>query len=267
MRCVVQSTEYSVLSTRPDSALRTPHSALPPALRLGLRLVLGLSEAHARTICESRRAGPFASLADFSRRTGLGRAVIARLAEADTFGSLELDRRSALWQALAQEKKSQPLPLLAGLEDADEPLVELPRMTPQEETLADYQTSGLTLRAHPISFQRETLRGWGVAPAADLERLANDRYVRVAGLVLVRQRPGTAKGITFVTLEDETGTANLIIRQNIWQRYYQAARTASALIAHGRLQRQEGVTHVLVTRLEDLSQRLAGLRSQSRDFQ
>jgi error-prone DNA polymerase len=254
-------------SSSPSSSFIVHPSSFSFSLRLGLRLVLGLSEAHARQICEARRGGPFASLADFSRRTGLGRAVIARLAEADAFGSLELDRRAALWQALGQDKKRQPLPLLAGLDDPDDPLVDLPPLTAQEQTLADYQTAGLTLRAHPISFQRETLNGWGVAPAAALEQLDNDRYVRVAGLVLVRQRPGTAKGITFVTLEDETGTANLIIRQNIWQRYYQAARTASALIAHGRLQRQEGVTHVLVTRLEDLSQRLSGLRSQSRDFQ
>lgn len=237
------------------------------SLRLGLRLILGLPEAQARRICVVRREGPFASLAEFARRTGLGQATIARLAEADAFGSLELNRRAALWHALAQEKKPQSLPLLAGLDEADDPPIELPALSPQEEVLADYQTSGMTLRAHPISFQRETLKGWGVAAAADLEELPNDRYVRVAGLVLVRQRPGTAKGITFVTLEDETGTANLIIRQNIWQRYYQAARTASALVAHGRLQRQEGVTHVLVSRLEDLSQRLAGLRSQSRDFQ
>ncbi len=236
------------------------------SLRLGLRIILGLSESHACQIVEARREGPFTSLADFSRRTGLGQATIARLAEADAFGSLKLDRRAALWHALAQEKKSQPLPLLANLPETDDLLVALPPMTPQEETLADYQTSGLTLRAHPISFQRETLKEWGVSPAAQLEQFDHDRYVRVAGLVLVRQRPGTAKGITFVTLEDETGTANLIIRQNIWQRYYQAARTASALIAHGRLQRQENVTHVLVTRLEDLSQRLAGLRSVSRDF-
>jgi error-prone DNA polymerase len=233
---------------------------------LGLRLVLGLSEAHARQICAARRDGLFASLADFSRRTRLGSATIARLAEADAFASLKLDRRLALWHALAQDRKPEALSLLTGLEEADDPLVELPRMSPQEETLADYQTSGLTLRAHPISFQRETLAGWGVVPAAELQRLPHDRYVRVAGLVLVRQRPGTAKGITFVTLEDETGTANLIVRQDVWQRYYQAARTASALIAHGRLQRQQGVTHVLVTRLEDLSQRLAGLRCQSRDF-
>jgi error-prone DNA polymerase len=230
-------------------------------------LILGLSEDHGRHIDAVRRDGPFTSLADFTRRTGLGQAVISRLAEADAFGSLELNRRDALWQALAQEKKPRSLPLLEGLADADDPLAELPQMTAQEEVLADYQTSGLTLRSHPISFQRETLNTWGVVPAEELQRLANGRYVRVAGLVLVRQRPGTAKGITFVTLEDETGIANLIIRQDVWQRYYQPARTASALIAHGRLQRQEGVTHVLVARLEDLSQRLAGLRSVSRDFQ
>jgi error-prone DNA polymerase len=101
------------------------------------------------------------------------------------------------------------------------------------------------------------------------ERLAThpaNRHVRVAGVVLVRQRPSTAKGITFVTIEDETGVANLIVRQDVWQRFYRAARTAAALVAHGRLQRQGRVIHVLVTRLEDLSEMIRGLESQSRDF-
>ncbi len=97
--------------------------------------------------------------------------------------------------------------------------------------------------------------------------MKDGRFVRVAGLVLVRQRPGTAKGITFVTIEDETGTANLIVRMDVWERFYQVARTASAYIASGRLQNQQGVTHVLVSRLENMNESLAGLRSTSRDFQ
>jgi error-prone DNA polymerase len=247
-----------------DSATNHP---IPPALRLGFRQIVGFSEAHARAIEQARRDGPFRSLGDFARRTGLSRAVIARLAEADAFGSLEKNRRSALWHALAQEKQSHALPLFAGVEETDEADVELPQLAEQEEVVADYRTAGLSLRAHPMQFHRDLLNELRVTPAIALAELPNDRFVRVAGLVLVRQRPGTAKGITFVTLEDETGTANLIIRQNIWERFYRAARTAVALIAHGRLQIKDEVIHVLVSRLEDLSDRLPSLRSQSRDFQ
>jgi error-prone DNA polymerase len=139
-------------------------------------------------------------------------------------------------------------------------------MPPQEEVFADYRTTELSLRKHPMAFHREWLGAQKIEAAEALEWLPKNRMVRVAGLVLVRQRPGTAKGITFVTLEDETGVANLIIRPDVWQKYYRPARTASALIAHGRLQREHGVIHVLVTKLEDLSERLAGMRSQSRDF-
>jgi len=139
-------------------------------------------------------------------------------------------------------------------------------MSQAEEVLADYRTMGLSLNAHPMKFLRDGLERLGVAPAEQLKVLPNGRPVRVAGIVLVRQRPGTAKGITFVTLEDETGVANLIIRPTIWQRYRQAAHGATILLAHGRLQRQGPVIHVLATRLEDLSPRLGELGSQSRDF-
>jgi error-prone DNA polymerase len=238
----------------------------PQLLRLGLRMILGLAETHARTIEVARSAGKFHSLADFARRTGLPQAAVARLADASAFGSLQLERRQALWHALSLEKKSRPMPLFAAMAESDQHCELLPNMGEQEEVLADYQTCGLSLRSHPIKFQRQRLNEMQVSPAAELSVLPNDRFVRVAGLVLVRQRPGTARGITFVTLEDETGAANLIIRQEIWQRYYQAARTSAALIAHGRLQRKDEVTHVLVSKLEDFTAEIPGLRSRSRDF-
>jgi error-prone DNA polymerase len=139
-------------------------------------------------------------------------------------------------------------------------------MPPQDEVFADYRTTSLSLREHPIAFHREWLTSQQILPAGELVNTANGRMVRVAGLVLVRQRPGTAKGITFVTIEDETGAANLIVRPDVWQKFYRAARTASALVAHGRLQHQHDVIHVLVTKLEDLSELIRGMRSQSRDF-
>jgi error-prone DNA polymerase len=239
---------------------------LEMGLRLGLRQILGLPEAHGRAIEAARRWGPFLSITDFARRIGLGPAVISRLAAADAFVSLELDRRGALWQALAVEPPSHDLPLLKSLPPEDDPLVPLPQMPPQEEVFADYRTTSLSLREHPIAFHREWLTSQRILPAAELVNTPNGRMVRVAGLVLVRQRPGTAKGITFVTIEDETGAANLIIRPDVWQKFYRAARTASALVAHGRLQHQNDVIHVLVTKLEDLSEQIRGMRSQSRDF-
>jgi error-prone DNA polymerase len=139
-------------------------------------------------------------------------------------------------------------------------------MSAAEEVLADYRAQGLSLVAHPMEFLRDGLNHLGVSPAARLKRLPNGGPVRVAGIVLVRQRPGTAKGITFVTLEDETGVANLIIRPDVWKRWRSAALGATILLAYGRLQRQGRVIHVLTTKLEDLSSRMKELGSKSRDF-
>ena len=140
-----------------------------------------------------------------------------------------------------------------------------------EEVVADYRTAGLSLRAHPISFYREQLDRLGITPARRLVELPNDAPVRVAGLVLLRQRPGTAKGITFVTLEDETGTVNLVVHQHTWDRYYRIARRAPAWIAHGHIQttrenRSRPIIHVVVSRLEALAEQLRQLDVKSRDF-
>ena len=242
----------------------------------------GMSQAHGQRIEQARGDRPFCSLEDFTRRTGLSRAVATRLAKGGAFGSLGLDRREALWHALAQDGKELPLfdqgrvgcaHGSVELEtkhdvvgEAHPTSVNLPEMSAAEEVLADYRTTGLSLKAHPLEFLRPGLERLGVATAGQLKSLPNGGPVRVAGIVLVRQRPGTAKGITFVTLEDETGTANLIIRPDIWRRWRQAALGATVLLAHGRLQRQGRVIHVLATKLENLSDRLKDLGSQSRDF-
>jgi len=240
--------------------------ALHPALRLGFRLIRGLSQVHAETIVAARRDGPFRSVDDFTRRTGLSRSVLTRLARADALKSLGRDRRSSLWEALAQEKQGRSLPLLAGLAAEDELPVTLPKMDAEEEVFADYQTAGLSLRAHPISFYRHELDRLHITPAGKLPTVGNNTLVRVAGLVLLRQRPSTAKGITFVTIEDETGTANLVIRAHVWQRYYQVARGSAAMIAHGKLESKHSVIHVVVHRLEDLSAQLQQLKQKTRDF-
>jgi error-prone DNA polymerase len=140
----------------------------------------------------------------------------------------------------------------------------------EDEVVADYRSAGLSLRAHPISFHRRELAQLGITPAARLVDLANESPVRVAGMVLLRQRPGTAKGITFVTLEDETGTVNLVVHQHTWDRYYRVARRAPAWIAHGHVQttadRAAPVIHVVVRQLEALAEGLGALEVKSRDF-
>ena len=150
--------------------------------------------------------------------------------------------------------------------DDDEPQAELPVLNLQEQVYADYQSSGLSLRAHPIGFHREALSELGARTAKQLEECRNNSFVRVAGIVLLRQRPSTAKGITFVALEDETGVANLVVRQPVWDRYYRVARSSPAWLAHGKLERKESVIHVVVQRLEDLSEQMEQLQVRSRDF-
>ncbi len=139
-------------------------------------------------------------------------------------------------------------------------------MSPFEEVLADYGSAGLTLRQHPVSFLRPMLDELKVTQAGKLPTIDNGKRLKVGGIVLLRQRPSTAKGITFVTLEDETGMVNLIVRPEIWERDRKVARHAVAMIAHGVLQREAEVIHVLVSRLEDLSQQLGELSARSRDF-
>lgn len=261
-----------------SSSFVVPRSSLPSvrSLRLGFNMLQGASAAQIERIEEARRDGPFSSVEDFAQRTGLSRAVISRLAKAGVFGSLQMNRRTALWEALAQDHKE--LPLFDGKTEAAKPDIHhsafsiqhspafLPSMSPAEEVLADYRTAGLSLRAHPLEFLRADLERRRMVTAASLKTLPNGQTVCVAGIVLVRQRPGTAKGITFVTLEDETGTANLIVRPAVWRRYREAALGATLLAAHGQLQRQGNVIHVLTTKLEDLSPWLQQLGSQSRDF-
>jgi len=242
----------------------TNHKSAP--LRLGLRMLVGFSRADALRIEEARRQGAFESLEDFTRRTGLSRAVIKKLADADALASLGRDRRAALWEALAQEKQKRVLPLFDQLAAEDDRPVELPAMDLQQEVFADYKNVGLSLRGHPMEFYRQQLEQLGVTPAERLCSVPNNRKVCVAGLVLLRQRPSTAKGITFVTLEDETGTSNLVIRQAIWQRFYRTASHATALVAHGKCECKGSVIHVVVHRLEDLSERLCDLKTRSRDF-
>jgi error-prone DNA polymerase len=217
-----------------------------------------------KRITDTRQKRPYCSPDDLQQRTKLPAAIITRLARADAFTSLAIDRRAALWQALGQDNRE--LPLFADLADDAEPAAELPAMPRIDQVFADYRTTGLSLKGHPIAFYRPRLDKLRVVPAGKLGTSHDGRHLRVAGMVLLRQRPGTARGITFVTLEDETGQANLVIRPAIWEQYYKIARRSPAWIAYGRLECKESVIHLVVSRLEDLSERLREVNVRPRDF-
>ncbi|MEQ8846832.1 error-prone DNA polymerase [Botrimarina sp.] len=236
------------------------------ALRLGMRMVNALSQEAASRIVVERRHAPFASLEDFHRRTRLAKRDAEALADADAFASLGAGRRQALWLAMGREQSRAPRPLFDGLADDEPPADALPDEAGEEQVFADYRSLGLSLRSHPVAFHRERLDRLGVTPTEQLQDLAGGQRVAVAGLVLLRQRPGTAKGVTFVTLEDETGAANLIIHARTWERYYRTAKRSPAWIAQGELQHAEGVIHLVVWRIDSMTDRLGKLRMRSRDF-
>ncbi len=238
-------------------------------LRLGFNRIRGLRESVGLAIVEERQQrGPYRDLADFTRRTRLGQAMITQLADAGALESIVGDRRSAYWQALAQDRKSKDFSLLesTGADCDDELPIALKPMLPIEEVYADYDTTGLSLRAHPLSFVRDQLDRLRVTTARQLKDCVDGKFVRVAGVVLLRQRPSTAKGITFVTLEDETGSMNLVLKPEIWQKHYKLARQSNAWLATGVLENREGVIHVVVGRIDDLTQQVGGLTLRSRDF-
>jgi error-prone DNA polymerase len=231
------------------------------AVRLGWSTVKGFPGAAAELLVGERRAGPFTCYGDFVARTRFSTAVLSRLASVDAFRSLGLSRRPALWMSLAPRATQ---PLLTGLADESPP--RLPALSPAEEVIHDYHAQGLSLRGHPFAPLRAFLDAQKVVTARSLEDLKANRRCRVAGLVLVRQRPGTAKGTVFITIEDETGSANLIVWPHVWERYRRVGHHARALIAAGLLQKQDGVIHLIVDRLQDLTEQLPILGSRSRDF-
>jgi error-prone DNA polymerase len=155
--------------------------------------------------------------------------------------------------------------LFAELDD-DEPPAALPPMSPLEQVFADYRASGFSLKNHPMAFFRHELDQQRILRASELKTVDDGRRVRVAGIVILRQRPGTARGITFVTLEDETGVVNLVVRPQIWDRYYSVARGKPAWIAHGILESRESVIHLVVNRLDELSAKIGTPIVRSRDF-
>jgi len=228
------------------------------AVRLGLRMVKGLANEPAAALVAHRGDQPYKGLEEVWRRAGIPAAALERLAEADTFRGLGLDRRQALWAV--KGLADTVLPLFAAADAGRRPMPEIVEppapLAPMKEgceVVEDYGSTGLSLRQHPVAFLREDLRRRGMVACADLTRLRDGRRVIVPGIVLMRQKPGSAKGVMFITLEDETGVANLVL----WPDRYQAQRrlvlSASMLACHGKVQREGDVIHVVADRLEDLS--------------
>jgi error-prone DNA polymerase len=192
----------------------------------------------------------FSSLADFAARVAPKRDELERLAEAGALAGIDpraAERRSALWQVAALER--DPRSLFAGVAPRAEPSP-LPEMTPFEETLADYRASGMTTGPHAMTHLRSGLAARGVLPTAALRAVPDGRLVRVAGHVIVRQRPGSAKGFCFLTLEDETGTANAVLTPQIFERFRVPLHSSSVVEVSGPVQNVDGVIHVRVRALE-----------------
>ncbi|UIJ71907.1 error-prone DNA polymerase [Aurantimonas sp. HBX-1] len=233
------------------------------AVRLGFRQVKGLGEAEMTALVAARRAG-YDSVRDLWLRSGLKRATIERLADADAFGSLGLSRRDALWacRALDPNGAAERLPLFERAAAADlqvEPDAHLPPMPVGEEVINDYRFLSLSLKAHPVSFVRRELDALRVMPDEKLERHASGSRVSVAGLVLVRQRPGSAKGVIFMTIEDETGVANIIVWPKTFERFRPIVLGARFVRVDGRMQADHGVIHVVAETITDLTPLLMGV--------
>jgi error-prone DNA polymerase len=227
------------------------------ALRLGIRQIDGFREEWAQTIMQARKQGLFVSLDDLRRRTALPAAALDALAAADSVRSLELSRREGLWAAKGLPRAA-PAPLFAaaGLEEADGPPPSaLPKPPLSEEVVHDYETIRLSLKAHPVSFLRERLRRIGALEARQVPEIADGQRVRVAGVVLVRQRPGSSKGVVFLTLEDETGIVNVVIWPKIFEAHRPVVMGARMMLIEGRLQRavdsEGGVIHLVAETLVD----------------
>lgn len=240
------------------------------AVRLGLRMVKGLSNAHAAAIVTTRARLPFETIEDLWRRARVPVAALARIAEADGFRpSLGLARREAIWAI--RLLRDEPLPLFAAATDrqADEtpePAVALRPMAAGGDVVEDYRHVGLSLRDHPVSFLREDLRRRGIVTCQAAMDARDGRWLEAAGIVLVRQRPGSAKGVMFITLEDETGIANLVVWPKVFERFRRTILSAGTIAVRGRIQREGEVVHLVTQRLSDLSTDLAGIGKRDQPF-
>ncbi|WP_436485760.1 error-prone DNA polymerase [Chitinophaga sp. ARDCPP14] len=227
------------------------------ALRLGFRQIKGIGQEDVQSLIDRRDTGYTTIHA--LRDVGVTLITLEKLADADAFRSMGLDRRQALWEVSALHDR--PVGIFTGQpsESAAETQVQLPEMTVSEHVVHDYSATTLSLKAHPVSFVREKLQLLHIVSSKELDGVKNGAAVKVAGLVLVRQRPGTAKGVCFITIEDETGCSNLVVFQQLFDKYRKEILQARLLMVEGTLQREGEVVHIIVSCCYDLSKFLRQL--------
>ncbi|MGS1011189.1 error-prone DNA polymerase [Achromobacter anxifer] len=262
----------SALEALPEGhpgARRTAHPHAPatdgtrPAVRLGLSLIQGMREDAARRIEDARAAAPFADTGDLARRAALNRHDLNSLAAGDALRTLAGHRRQASWEAAASVQ-SRDLLRDAAIQETQAPQLSAP--SEGQTVAADYRSVGLTLRSHPVALLRPQLAARNFQPASVLNGYPDKRVARACGIVTVRQRPQTAKGVIFVTLEDETGPVNVVVRTELIERQRRELLGASLLGVYGSWQSVDGVRHLIAQRLVDLSELLGDLNTQSRNF-
>jgi error-prone DNA polymerase len=236
-------------------------------------MVKGLAKTDADAIVKARAGRPFVSVYDLWRCAGVSVASLVRIAEADAFKpSLKLKRREALWAIRAL--RDEPLPLFesastrdrVSVPEIDEPTVELRPMTAGSEVVQDYSHVGLTLRNHPVAFLREDLRRQRIITCREAMQSHDGRRVKTAGLVLVRQMPGSAKGVIFITIEDESGIANLVVWPAVFEKQRRVIVSAAMMATYGRIQRVGDVVHLVAQRFTDLSSELASIGNRDSTF-
>lgn len=234
----------------------------PVCMRLGMRMIGGLTESAARRIVAARRDHAFADTGDLAARAGLDRRDLNALARAGALESIAGHRRHAMWQVTGTHIPAPLIPLAALRETT----VSLPAPAEAHDIVADYASLGLSLRRHPLALLRPALLRRRLMTAAQISELSHARPARAAGLVTGRQRPATASGIIFVTLEDETGYVNVIVRSALAERQRRELLGARLLAVYGTLEREGEVVHLVAAHLQDLSALIGALASQSRNF-
>ena len=245
-----------------DSTLEPLEETGRPAVRLGLSLLRGMKEDAAERIENSRAVRSFRSVHDLARRAQLDRHDLRVLADANALAALAGNRREALWHSVAAVPDKDMLAVAAVQDDTPE----LGAPSEGNEIVADYRSVGLTLGRHPLELLRPTLLASRLMPASTLRNYPDGRLARACGIVTVRQRPGTAKGVIFVTIEDETGNVNVIVWPSLLERQRKEVLGASLLAVYGVWQCEGEVRHLVAQRLVDMSHLLGGLQSTSRDF-
>ena len=242
------------------------------AVRLGLRMARGLAEKDAQRLAEARKHTPYTSILELARRANMHAGSLVRLAKSDAFRSMGISRRDAAWAI--KSLRSDILPLFADADRREQGIqpeiketpVALPPMTGGREVVEDYRSIGLTLRSHPVSFLREELTRRAISPCKALRTARDGSQISVAGLVLVRQKPGSAKGVMFITLEDETDIANLIVWPSTFDKLRRAILGAQVMTVRGKVQYASGVVHLIVEHLLDETELLNGIGGQNQSF-